>query len=65
MMTVTVNFSGDRKMDPYWKPFTTEDEFEFIRYTKAGLCLLRDKFGVEHTMPKRNVEFPKLEEYKP
>jgi hypothetical protein len=57
-MKVTINFKGDLRMSSYWYPFTTDDVFEFLRYTKAGLCLLRDKNGREVPLRKRNVVFP-------
>ena len=57
-MKVTINFNGDLKMSSYWKEFNEEDVFDFIRYTRSGLYLLRDKNGREVPLKKRNVEFP-------
>jgi len=50
----TINFSGDLKVEGYWKKWTTEDEFTCIKYTRSGLVYLTDPDGKNVTVPKRN-----------
>ena len=50
----TINFSGDLKMESYWKQWKEKDVFTCIKYTKAGLVYLIDPNGVKVTAPKRN-----------
>lgn len=57
-MKVRINFSGDLRMGSYWNKWTDDSEFEFVRYTKNGLCLLIDPEGKEVSLRKRNVDFP-------
>lgn len=54
-LETTINFSGDIRMDPYWKKWTIEDIFTCIRKTKGGLIILKDPDGKECQLRKRNI----------
>lgn len=55
-MTTTINFDGDIMIERYWRQFNREDVFEIVRQTRGGKYILRDKFGKECMLPKRNIE---------
>jgi len=43
-------------IERYWRQFNREDVFEIVRQTRGGKYILRDKFGKECMLPKRNIE---------
>ena len=54
---VTINGSGDLKMDSYWRQFADDDRFTVVRKTKKGLFILKDKDGKElNPIPKKNID---------
>lgn len=50
----TIDFSGDLRIDGYWKQWTTEDIFVCTGFTKSGLVQLTDPHGVTVSVPKRH-----------
>lgn len=50
----TINFSGDLKMESYWRQWSEQDIFTCIKYTRGGLVYLTDPKGKNVTVPKRN-----------